>query len=214
MLGRPARAPPAYNGPMDWLHEIALAAGLAWASGIRLYAALLIAGALAHFGWLELPPALEVLKHPLVIGAAGVMALGEFLADKVPAFDSAWDAVHTFIRVPAGAFLAAAALGQTDPVWIAVAAILGGAIASGTHLTKAGTRALINASPEPFSNWTASVGEDLLVPVGLFAAIKLPLLFLGALAVFLIAAVWLLPKLFRAAARTFRRLAGGETMPR
>jgi hypothetical protein len=143
-----------------------------------------------------------------------VMALGEFLADKVPAFDSAWDAVHTFIRVPAGAFLAAAALGQTDPVWIAVAAILGGAIASGTHLTKAGTRALINASPEPFSNWTASVGEDLLVPVGLFAAIKLPLLFLGALAVFLIAAVWLLPKLFRAAARTFRRLAGGETMPR
>jgi hypothetical protein len=200
---------PAYNRAMDWLHEIALAAGLAWASGIRLYAALLIAGALAHFGWLELPPALEVLKHPLVIGAAGVMALGEFLADKVPAFDSAWDAVHTFIRVPAGAFLAAAALGQTDPVWIAVAAILGGAIASGTHLTKAGTRALINASPEPFSNWTASVGEDVLVPVGLLAAIKLPALFLGALAVFLIAAVWLLPKLFRAAARTFRALPAG-----
>jgi hypothetical protein len=204
----------AYNPAMDWLHEIALAAGLAWASGIRLYAALLIAGALAHFGVLELPPALEVLKHPLVIGAAGVMTLGEFLADKVPAFDSAWDAVHTFIRVPAGAFLAAAALGQTDPVWIAIAAILGGAIASGTHLAKAGTRALINTSPEPISNWTASVGEDLLVPAGLFVAIKLPALFLGALLVFLIAAAWLLPKLFRAAARTLRRVSGGDPMAR
>jgi hypothetical protein len=199
---------------VDWLHEIALAAGLAWASGIRLYATLLMAGALAHFGWLELPPALEVLKHPLVIGAAGVMALGEFGADKVPAFDSAWDALHTFIRVPAGAFLAAAALGQADPAWVAVAAILGGAIASGTHLTKSGTRALINTSPEPFSNWAASLGEDLLVPAGLLAAIKLPLLFLGALVVFLIVAAWLLPKLFRAAARTFRRLTGGEPLAR
>ena len=199
---------------MDWLHEIALAAGLAWASGIRVYAALVVAGAAAHFGWLELPPALEVLKHPLVMGAAGVMALGEFVADKVPAFDSVWDAVHTFIRVPAGAFLAAAALGQADPVWIAVAAILGGAIASGTHLTKAGTRALINASPEPFSNWTASVGEDLVVPAGLLAAIKLPLVFLGALVVFLVAVAWFLPKLVRAAARMLRRATDGAPAAR
>jgi hypothetical protein len=190
---------------MDWLHEIALAAGLAWASGIRVYAALLAAGLAAHFGVLDLPPALEVLEHPLVMGAAGVMAAGEFVADKVPAFDSAWDALHTFVRVPAGAFLAAAALGQADPVWIAVAAILGGAIASGTHLTKAGARALINASPEPFSNWTASVGEDLAVPAGLLAAIKLPLLFLGALVVFLAVAAWFLPRLVRAAARMLRR---------
>jgi hypothetical protein len=199
---------------MDWLHEIALGAGLAWASGIRLYAVLLIAGALAHFGYLELPPALEVLKHPLVIGSAGVMALGEFVADKVPAFDSAWDAVHTFVRIPAGAFLAAAALGQADPVWIAVAAILGGVIASGTHATKAGTRALINTSPEPFSNWATSLGEDVLVPVGFLAAIKWPLLFLGALVVFLIAAAWLLPKLFGAALRMLRRLAGGQPAAR
>lgn len=199
---------------MDGLHEIALAAGLAWASGIRVYAALLAAGAAAHFGLLELPPALEVLAHPLVMGAAGVMALGEFAADKVPAFDSLWDAVHTFIRVPAGAFLAAAALGEADPVGIAVAAILGGAIASGTHLTKAGARALINASPEPFSNWTASVGEDLLVPAGLLAAIKLPLVFLGALAVFLAAAAWFLPQLVRAAVRVFRRAAGGASAAR
>lgn len=190
---------------MDWLHEIALAAGLAWASGIRVYAALLAAGAAAHFGLLELPPALEVLGHPAVMGVAGVMAAGEFVADKVPAFDSAWDAVHTFIRIPAGAFLAAAALGQADPVWVAVAAILGGAIASGTHLTKAGSRAVINTSPEPFSNWVASAGEDVVVPLGLLAAVKLPLVFLSALAAFLLAAAWFLPKLVRAAARLLRR---------
>jgi len=203
----------AYNRAMDWLHSVALAAGLAWASGIRLYATLFLAGALAHFGYLTLPPALEVLQHPLVLGASGVMTLGEFLADKVPAFDSVWDAVHTFIRVPAGAFLAAAALGQTDPAWIAAAAILGGMVASGAHLTKAGLRAVINTSPEPFSNWAVSAGEDLLVPIGFLAAIKAPILFLGLLAVFLIAAAWLLPKLFRAAKRIFARLVGGRPAP-
>jgi len=194
---------------MDWLHSIALGAGLAWASGIRLYAVLFIAGAMARFGYLTLPPALEVLQHPLVLSASGVMALGEFVADKVPAFDSVWDAVHTFIRVPAGAVLAAAALGQADPVWVMVAAILGGAIASGAHLTKAGARAAINTSPEPFSNWAASLGEDLLVPAGFLAAIKAPVVFLVLLVAFLIAAAWLVPKLFRAMKRLLERLAGG-----
>ena len=194
---------------MDWLHSIALGAGLAWASGIRLYAVLFLAGAMAHFGYLALPPALEVLQHPLVLAASGVMALGEFLADKVPAFDSVWDAVHTFIRVPAGAVLAAAALGQADPVWVMVAAILGGAIASGAHLTKAGTRAVINTSPEPFSNWAASFGEDLLVPVGFLAAIKAPVVFLVLLVGFLAAAAWLLPKLFRAMKRLAGKMTGG-----
>ena len=194
---------------MDWLHSIALGAGLAWASGIRLYAVLFLAGAMAHFGYLALPPALEVLQHPLVLAASGVMALGEFLADKVPAFDSVWDAVHTFIRVPAGAVLAAAALGQADPVWVMVAAILGGAIASGAHLTKAGTRAVINTSPEPFSNWAASFGEDLLVPAGFLAAIKAPVVFLVLLVGFLAAAAWLLPKLFRAMKRLAGKMTGG-----
>ena len=193
---------------MDWLHSIALAAGLAWASGIRLYLVLLLAGALGHFGYLELPPGLQVLQHPLVLGASGVMTLGEFVADKVPAFDSVWDAVQTFIRVPAGAFLAAAALGTTDPAWVAAAAILGGVIASGAHLTKAGVRAVVNASPEPFSNWTLSFGEDLLVPAGLVAAIKAPAVFLVLLAAFLLAAIWLIPKLLRAVRRIFGRLAG------
>jgi hypothetical protein len=194
---------------MDWLHSIALGAGLAWASGIRLYAVLFIAGVMARFDYLTLPPALEVLQHPLVLAASGVMALGEFVADKVPAFDSVWDAVHTFIRVPAGAVLAAAALGQADPVWVMVAAILGGAIASGAHLTKAGARAAINTSPEPFSNWAASLGEDLLVPAGFLAAIKAPVVFLVLLVAFLIAAAWLVPKLFRAMKRLLGRLAGG-----
>jgi hypothetical protein len=194
---------------MDWVHSIALGAGLAWASGIRLYAVLLLAGAMAHFGYLALPPALEVLQHPLVMAAAGVMALGEFLADKVPAFDSVWDAVHTFIRVPAGAVLAAAALGQADPVWVMVAAIVGGAIASGAHLAKAGTRAVINTSPEPFSNWAASFGEDLLVPAGFLAAVAAPVVFLVLLAGFLAAAIWFVPKLFRALRRLLGKLTEG-----
>jgi hypothetical protein len=174
---------------------------------------LFLAGAMAHFGYLDLPPALEVLRHPLVMAASGVMALGEFLADKVPAFDSVWDAVHTFIRVPAGAVLAAAALGQADPVWVMVAAILGGAIASGAHLAKAGTRAVINASPEPVSNWAASFGEDLLVPAGFLAAIKAPLVFLVLLAGFLAAAIWFVPKLFRALRRLLGKLTAGARAP-
>jgi hypothetical protein len=198
---------------MDWLHSIALGAGLAWASGIRLYAVLLLAGGMAHFGYLALPPALEVLQDPYVMSAAGVMALGEFLADKIPAFDSVWDAVHTFIRVPAGAVLAAAALGQADPVWVMVAAILGGAIASGAHLTKAGARAVINTSPEPFSNWTASFGEDLLVPLGFLAALRAPIVFLVLLALFLVAAIWLAPKLLRGVRRVLGRLRAAVRAP-
>src|SRR5262245_16260569 len=198
---------------MDWLHDIALGAGLAWASGIRLYAVLFLAGAMAHFGYLDLPPALAVLQHPLVMAAAGVMALGEFLADKIPAFDSVWDAVHTFVRVPAGAVLAAAALGQADPVWVMVAAILGGAIASGAHLAKAGTRAMINTSPEPFSNWAASFGEDLLVPAGFVTALQAPVVFLVLLVLFLAAAAWLVPKLFRALRRLLGKLANGARAP-
>jgi hypothetical protein len=199
------------NRRMDWLHSTALAAALAWASGIRLYAILFLAGVLSQWGYLTLPPALQVLEHPLVMGAAGVMAVGEFFADKVPAFDSVWDTVHTFIRIPAGAFLAAAAYGETDPVYLTAAAILGGAIASSTHLMKSGTRALINTSPEPFSNWGASAVEDVIVPVGFIAAIKAPLVFLLVLAAFLIAAAWLLPKLFRAVKRVFSRLVGASS---
>lgn len=210
--GKPGGAAAArtYNRRVDSLHSVALAAGLAWASGIRLYGVLFLAGALAHFGYLALPPGLAILQHPLVLGASALMAVGEFVADKVPAFDSLWDGLHTFIRVPAGAFLAAAALGEADPAWVAAAAIVGGMIASGSHLAKAGGRALVNASPEPFSNWTVSLAEDLLVPAGFVAAIVAPLAFLVALALFLAAALWLLPKLLRAVRRLYRRLAGAQ----
>jgi hypothetical protein len=136
------------------------------------------------------------------------MLVAEFFADKVPVFDSAWDAVHTFIRIPAGAMLAAASLGHADPVWVALAAILGGSIAAGSHAAKAGGRAVINTSPEPVSNWTASLGEDLLVPAGLLMAVKLPLVFLALLALFLLGVLWMLPKLVRGVGRAFRRLRG------
>lgn len=199
---------------MEWLHSAALAAALAWASGIRLYAVLCLAGILAHTGYLALPPTLAVLAHPAVIAASGVMALGEFAADKMPAFDTVWDGIHTFIRIPAGAFLAAAALGDVDPVYVAVAAILGGMIASGAHLTKASGRALVNLSPEPFSNWAVSLGEDLLVPAGFVLAIVAPVAFLVLLALFAVLAVWAAPKLLRGARRVYARLRGAPAPTR
>ena len=196
---------------MDDIHSlaatIALVAGLAWASGLRLYLTLFAIGLLSHFQLVVLPPALEVLGHPWVLTASGIMVIVEFLADKLPGFDSVWDGVHTFIRIPAGAILAGAAVGYADPVLVAVAAILGGAIASGAHLAKAGTRALINTSPEPFSNWTASLGEDALLVGGLWLMFMHPLLFLAALIVFIALVIWLVPKLFRAVRELFRSRA-------
>jgi hypothetical protein len=193
---------------MDDLHSlaatIALVAGLAWASGLRLYLTLFAIGLLSHFQLVVLPPALEVLGHPWALAASGIMVIVEFLADKLPGFDSVWDGVHTFIRIPAGAILAGAAVGYADPVLVTVAAILGGAIASGAHLAKAGTRALINTSPEPFSNWTASLGEDALLVGGLWLMFMHPLLFLAALLVFTALVIWLVPKLFRAVRALFR----------
>ena len=199
---------------MDLIHSVALAAGLAWARGFRLYAALFLPGLLAYFGLLELPSSLALLTHPLVLAASGIMLVAEFLADKIPGFDSIWDAVHTFIRIPAGAILAAGSLGSMDPAYIAAAAILGGVIASTSHATKAGSRALINTSPEPFSNWSASLAEDLLAPPGLAIAFKFPVLFLALLAVFLIVAVLLIRFLIKAMRALLARLGGRHALPR
>lgn len=182
---------------METVQSVALAAGLAWGSGLRLYAVLFVAGLLSRFGYLDLPIALQVLEHPWVLGAAGAMLVVEFLADKIPVVDSFWDAAHSFIRIPAGAVLAAAALGAHDPVIVAVAAILGGTLAAGTHAAKAGSRALINTSPEPFSNVAASFGEEAALAAGLYAAFAHPLLFLTLLVLFLILLAWLLPRLWR-----------------
>jgi hypothetical protein len=192
---------------VDLVAQIALAGGLAWASGIRLYAVVFLAGLLGRLGILALPEHLLVLQHPVVLGVAGIMGVAEFVADKVPAFDNLWDGVHTFIRIPAGALLAAAALGNMDPVWVTAAALVGGTIASTAHATKAGGRALVNTSPEPFSNWTASFAEDLAVPVGLWLAIHYPVLFLGLLVAFLALAAWLLPKLWRSLRAMLARLS-------
>jgi hypothetical protein len=188
------------------IQSVALAAGLAWGSGIRLYAVLFLAGLMARLGYVELPPSLGLLTHPAVLGASGFMFFIEFFADKVPGFDTLWDAVHTFIRIPAGALLAALALADQDPALILAAAILGGTLASAVHLTKAGSRALINTSPEPFSNWTASFGEEALLLGGLWAAFMHPLAFLAGLAIFLLVALWLLPKIWRGLRVAWRRL--------
>jgi hypothetical protein len=182
----------------------ALVAGLAWASGLRLYLTLFVIGLLVHFQAAALPPAFDILGHPWVLAASGIMLVAEFLADKLPGFDSIWDSVHTFIRIPAGAVLAGAAVGQTDPVLVAVAAVLGGAIASGTHVAKSGTRALINTSPEPFSNWIASFGEEAVLLGGLWAMLKYPLAFLIALALFILLLLWTIPRLYRAMRGIFR----------
>jgi len=188
------------------MQSVALAAGLAWGSGIRLYAVLFLAGLMARLGYVELPPGLGLLAHPAVLGASGFMFFIEFFADKVPGFDTLWDAAHTFIRIPAGALLAALALANQDPALVLAAAILGGTLASAAYLTKAGSRALINTSPEPFSNWTASFVEEALLLGGLWAAVMHPLFFLAGLALFLLAALWLLPQIWRALRAVWRRL--------
>lgn len=196
---------------MDPLSHIALAGGLAWASGIRLYVTVLVIGLLGRYGVVHLPEPLLVLQHNWVLISAGVMTVGEFLADKVPGFDSIWDAVHTFIRIPAGAFLAWGAMGDSTPAAQLAAALVGGLITGGTHLAKSGSRAAINTSPEPFSNWTASAGEDGLVLGVLFLAIQHPVALLAALGLFIVALIWLLPRLFRFLARILRRLNGRDT---
>ena len=179
------------------INIIALTMGAAWASGINLYAALLVLGIMGMNGAIALPPDLQVLAHPMVVGAAGVMYLVEFFADKVPGVDTTWDTIHTFIRIPAGAMLAAGAVGDVDPAVSLAAALLGGALAAGAHGVKAGSRILINTSPEPMTNWTASVVEDIVVIGGIWTAVNHPWLFLVVLAIFIILMIWLLPKLWR-----------------
>lgn len=197
---------------MDTVNSIAVAAGLAWASGLRLYAVVFLAGLLGRLGYVSLPEALAVLQHPAVIGASGLMFLVEFFADKIPALDSVWDGIHTFIRIPGGALLAAYSLADQDPAIMLAAGILGGTLAAGTHLTKAGSRAVINTSPEPFTNVAASFTEDALVFGGLFAALQHPWVFFAMLGVFVLGILWLLPKLWRGIRGIFRRLRMSSTV--
>ncbi|HYC46861.1 MAG TPA: DUF4126 domain-containing protein [Burkholderiales bacterium] len=197
----------------EWgtIQALALASLLAWASGVRLYLAIFVVGLAGYLGYVELPAGLHVLQHPWVLGAAGMMLLMEFTVDKVPAIDSLWDAIHTFIRIPAGALLAAGATGDTLSALTVAAGLLGGTITAGTHLTKAGARALINTSPEPFTNWGASFGEDVLVLGAIWFAFQHPVAFLIALALFVALMIWLLPKVWRGLKAVFRFTSRRET---
>ncbi|MGW8288254.1 MAG: DUF4126 domain-containing protein [Desulfobulbales bacterium] len=180
---------------------IALTMGVAWASGINLYAAILVLGILGSTGNVSLPPDLMILTDPLIIAAAGVMYVVEFFADKIPGVDNGWDTIHTFIRIPLGALLAAGAVGEMNPSVAIAAAILGGGLAASTHATKSGTRILINISPEPVTNWLTSLGEDIGVIVGLWTALHYPLVFIVFLVFFIILLIWLLPKIWRGVKR-------------
>jgi len=193
--------------PIDLAALLALAAGLGWASGVRLYTTLFVVGLAGRLGWLVLPEGLHLLEHPWVLGAAGFMLVAEFFADKVPLLDSVWDTVHTFIRIPAGAALAAMVFGGQGLEWQTAMAILGGTLAAGTHFTKAGTRAIINASPEPFTNLAASFGEDIVVLTWLWLMFAHPLLMLALLVLLVTLIVWLLPILWRSIAGVIRGLS-------
>jgi len=174
------------------LPEIALALALAWGAGIRVYLVIFLCGLAGRLGWMDLPGHLSSLEHPLVLGTSGFMLAVEFLADKVPWIDSVWDAVHTFIRIPAGAALVTMAFSDSPGAVTTAAAILGGAVAAGAHFAKAGARSSINLSPEPFSNWAASFSEDALVPAGLWLAVVHPVAFLVLLGAATIAAILML----------------------
>ena len=195
------------------IKTIALTMGVAWASGINLYAAILVLGIMGATGNIDLPPDLMVLTDPLVIGAAGVMYVTEFFADKIPGVDTGWDTIQTFIRIPVGALLAAAAVGSVNPPVAIAAAILGGGMAASTHATKSGARVLINTSPEPFTNWAASLGEDIAVIVGLWTALYYPWLFVIFLIFFILLLVWLLPKIWKGV-KTVLSLIAGLLKPR
>jgi hypothetical protein len=202
---------------MDLVQIIALGMGVAWASGINLYAAIAMLGILGATGHMALPPGLEPLTEPVVIMAAVFMYCVEFFADKVPGVDTSWDAIHTFLRIPAGAVLAAMAVGDVSmPAQIA-AGLIGGTLTAATHATKAGARVMINTSPEPVSNWGASLAEDVAVFAGLWVALNYPWLFLVLMVIFIGLMIWLLPKLWRGIKTVFgalgRMLGRDETPP-
>lgn len=191
---------------MDMTELIIAALGLAWASGLNLYAGLATVGVLAATGQMTLPPDLEILGHPAVIAAAIFMYVAEFIADKVPGLDTTWDTIHTFIRIPAGAVLALGAVGELDPAIQVAALILGGTVAATSHAFKAGSRVIINTSPEPFTNWGASLVEDGLVIGGVTLAVLQPTGFLVLFVIFICLVLWLMPKIWRGIKNLWARL--------
>jgi len=203
---------PLLPAQLDLGHLAALAAALGWASGVRLYAVVFFTGMAGALGWVPLPAGLQILQNPLVIGAAGLMTAVEFFADKIPGLDSLWDGLHTVVRIPAGAALAAGVFGGDQAAWALVAALAGGTLAATSHVAKATTRAAINTSPEPFSNVLASLAGDAAVPAMLWLAFNQPLWFAGVLALVLVASVVvtvLLFKFLKTLVRGLRNRLGG-----
>jgi hypothetical protein len=189
------------------LAALSVALGAGWASGLNTYAAVLVLGAAQRLGFVTLPHDLQVLASPWVMGVTAILFTLNFFADKIPYIDSLNDLLHTVVRVPAGALLAYGAAGQLGPEAAVIAGLLGGTLAAGSHVAKTGSRALINSSPEPFSNIAASFATDGMVVGGLALAIAHPVIFLFLLAVFVALLIWLLPKLVRLALLPFRRLS-------
>ena len=201
---------------LDTAQLIALAGALGWASGIRLYLVVLLTGLAGYLGWMPLPSGLAMLAHPGVLAASGFMVFIEFFADKIPGLDSLWDVVHSVIRIPAGAALAAGVFGADSDAMGLVAALLGGTLAATSFTTKATTRAAINTSPEPFSNIGASLVEDTLVPAGLWLAVAHPIIFIALLALVLVLSVWLIRLCWRFLRLLFtrvRRIFSGKPDP-
>ncbi|MFZ4758354.1 MAG: DUF4126 domain-containing protein [Burkholderiaceae bacterium] len=193
------------------LPELALAGALAWGAGLRLYLVVFGLGLAGWYGWLPLPEHLKLLASPMVVGAAGFMATVELFADKLPWLDTLWDGLQTFIRIPAGAALAAGVFGDSGTGVALAAALLGGSVTAATHFSKAGARAAANTSPEPFSNLGLSFAEDVLVVGGTWLAVQQPAVFLVLLAVFLVLALLLVGWLVRGFRRLFRRPAAGPS---
>jgi hypothetical protein len=193
---------------------MAIAAALGWASGMRLYAVVFLTGLAGLLGWVPLPEGLKLLEHPVVLGASGLLLAVEFFADKVPGLDSVWDAIHTFLRVPAGAALAAGVFGGDQQTWAMVAALAGGTLAATSHVAKATTRAAVNTSPEPFSNVGMSLLGDAAVPALLWLSWSDPTLFFVVLAVLVVVALALTVLLFRFLRGLVRRLRGGWPLAR
>ena len=192
---------------LDTPQLIALAGALGWASGLRLYVVVLLTGLAGFMGWVALPQGLQLLSNPAVLGASGFMVFIEFFADKIPGLDSLWDVVHSVIRIPAGAALAASVFSADSGAMALVAALLGGTLAATSFSAKATTRAAINTSPEPFTNVGASLIEDTLVPVSLWAAITYPFIFIPALALVLALSVFLIYICWRFLKQLFGRVA-------
>lgn len=192
---------------LDTAQLVALAGALGWASGVRLYLVVLLTGLGGFMGWVELPKGLHLLSHPMVLGASGFMVFIEFFADKIPGLDSLWDVVHSVIRIPAGAALAASVFSVDNNAMALVAALLGGTLAATSFAAKATTRAAINTSPEPFSNIGASLLEDGMVPLGLWLAIAHPFVFVAVLALVVVLSIWLIRLCWRFLRQLFGRVA-------